>query len=205
MASITFPTLSIDAPGSISLSLVSDVQLLESPLDKTVQTIAKPGARWKASFNYSNLPEADASILQAFLVKLRGRLNTFPFFPFEQPQPIGTQRGAPVVDGAHPAGSTLIDLRDVTNGATLLAGDFVGLGTQLCMVAEDVTFSGTTGTIEITMPMRKALADGDDLVWDRPTIEMRYVPDQVGWSSRPGYQLERLTDVAFDCIEVFQP
>jgi hypothetical protein len=204
MASITFPALSVDAPGSVSLSLVADVQQLESPLDKTVQTVAKPGARWKASFSYNNLQEADASLMQAFLIKLRGRFNTFPFYPFEQPEPIGTQRGSPVVDGAHAAGATEIDLRDVTNGATLLAGDFIGLGSQLCMVAEDVTFSGTTGTVEITIPMRKALADGVALVWDRPTVEMRYVPDQVGWSSRPGYQLEKFSDFAFDCVEVFQ-
>ena len=72
-------------------------------------------------------------------------------------------------------GASSLSLAGLTAGGTLLAGDMLGHnGEQLWQVAEDVTASGTgTATVPITGRVRKAVASGQPIVWDKPSIPMQ--------------------------------
>lgn len=95
MPSATFPTLVQAAPTTLEFGLVSNTQTFVSPLNGTVQTLEMPGARWRASFSFENLSDADAATLQAFLVTLRGQAGRFYLWNFARSTPRGAGTAAP--------------------------------------------------------------------------------------------------------------
>jgi hypothetical protein len=109
---------------------------------------------------------------QAFFNRLRGA-NFVTVHALARPQPMGTQRATPTLSANVAQGASSLPLASVTNGATLLAGDMLGVSGQLFQVAADVTFSGTTGTVSTTNRARAALSSGASVTWDKPTADWR--------------------------------
>jgi hypothetical protein len=112
----------------------------------------------------------------AFMMKLRGGLNTFTIHDFTRPLPKGTMRGSPTLGSAVTAGdSTLtIDAGISQAGKTLLAGDWLGLGGQLLMVSENVTFDGAgVADVDVEPPVRVDVISGTSVVYNKPTCEFK--------------------------------
>ena len=92
MSDITFPTLS-RMPRELTWGVVWNTQVASSPLTQTVRTIELPGARWQVRFRLSDREEADAALVQAHLLRLRGRVNRSLLYNFARPVPRGTIAG----------------------------------------------------------------------------------------------------------------
>lgn len=199
MTTLTWPTLSRAAPRVLDFSLVPNTQSFSSPLSGSVQTVEMPGARWQMSFVMENLTETDSALLQAFLVKLRGRAGRFYLHNFARATPRGTLSGTPLVKGAAQTGNTLA-IDGCTVGSTLLAGDFIGVNGELKMVVADATADGS-GEMSLTIepPLRSSPADNAAITTTRPTATFMLANDEIKWNTQPG----KFTSVPIDCIEAW--
>lgn len=199
MTTLTWPTLSRTAPRVLDWSLAPNTQSFSSPLSGAVQTIEMPGARWKASFMMENLTEADAAILQAFLVTLRGRAGRFYLYNFARMMPRGTISGTPLVKGAAQTGNTLI-IDGCTVGSTLLAGDYFAVNGELKMVVANATANGSGEmTLTIEPPLRASPADNAAVTTYQPTATFMLASDEAKWSTAPG----KISNFPIDCIEAW--
>lgn len=199
MTILTFPTLLKSTPALIDWSLVSNTQSFSSPLSAAVQTVEMPGARWKAAFVMDNLTAADAALIQAFMAKLRGRAGRFYLWNFARPTPRGTIAGTPLVKGAAQTGTSLL-IDGCTAGTTLLAGDYIGVNSELKLVVGDATASvGGEMTLTIEPPLRSSPADNAPITTTRPTAVMMLAADEAKWTTRAPFW----TNAPIDCIEAW--
>jgi hypothetical protein len=181
-------------------TLVSNTQISVSPLSGSVQTQELPGARWRVSIAYPPLLDADAALLRSFLVRMRGQANRVDLYPWDRQTPRGTALGTPLVKGASQTGATLVT--DGWNvGATLLAGDFIQFGTQLCVVATNPSAADGAGnmTIPIEPPIRTSPADNGAITISQPKARFMLAGAEVGWS----VQQYGVADFAFELVEAF--
>ena len=200
MSDITFPTLSLSAPAEVEWGLRANTQVLTSPLNGSVQTLELPGARWFTSFMWETLEEADAALLQAFLVKLRGQANRAVLFPYHRPTPRGTIAGTVLANGAIAQGATTWTLDGLTGGTTVKAGDYLACGGNLVMAVADATASGG-GAISVTVepPTRTAIADNAAVTYTNPTSRFILQEPDVRWNTRSPV----LTNVSLAFVEAF--
>ena len=203
MADIAFPTLTRSAPRDVEWGVLWNTQVHASPLTQAVRTVELPGARWQVVFKFGSLEEADAALLQAHLMKLRGRVNRSLIMPWQRSQPRGTIAGTPLVAGASQTGSTLA-IDGCTAGTTLKTGDFfmVGSGTdaELKMVTADATANGS-GAMSVTFepPLRAAPADNAAITTTNPTGRFMLASDDVRWNTAPG----KYSDFSLQFVEAF--
>ncbi|MNL18904.1 hypothetical protein D3C87_1400760 [compost metagenome] len=151
--------------------------------------------RWLISLSLPNRKFADAAVIEAFIASLRGMTNTVALYHWVRKVPRGTMRGAPTVAAAS-AGTGSLTIT-TTVGATLLAGDMIGVGGLLLQVATDATADGAGAmVVSIVNRLRTAVAGGTAVVWDRPTAPFRLAsPSAIQYI--PGYAPE----VSFDFVE----
>jgi hypothetical protein len=201
MTDIAFPTLTRSAPPELTWGIVWNTQVFEAPETGSIQTVENPGARWRAQMQFPNLEEADATLLQAWLMKLRGRANRALIHNFARPNVRGTMTGTPLVNGASQTGSSLV-IDGGGNARTLLAGDFFGVGGKLKMVVADMTTDASgngTITFEPPIPSGQSPADNASITLVKPTCRMIMESDSAEWLTRAPI----LTDVPLSFIEVF--
>lgn len=158
--------------------------------------------RWTASIVAPQwLSAADAAIWRDLILRLQGRVNQLAVHDYDNPAPLGTMRGTLTLASAVAAGATSLS---VTGGAgqagtTLLAGDWIGIGSgstrQLVSVAANATANGS-GVIALTIaqPARWAQSSGSSVAWDKPTALFRQRTSSNSWSRdgdvRTGYSLD---------------
>ena len=185
MSDITFPTLS-RIPRDLTFGVVWNTQVSTSPLSGAIQTLELPGARWQISFRLSDREEADSVLIQAHLLKLRGRVNRSLIYNFARPVPRGTIAGTPLVNGASQTGNTLA-IDGCTAGTTLLAGDCFSVNGEFKMVTDDATANGS-GQMTLTFepPLRESPADNAALTVDHPTVACMLQEDVTKWITKPG-------------------
>jgi hypothetical protein len=183
------PTLSLpSAPKfrSSTFRLVSPTQLFRSPLNGVTQTVALDGDRWEASFELPPMLRAQAALWQSFFAKLRGRAGRFYAYDPDARAPRGTIAGTPLVNGASQTGSTL-NIDGVTNGTTLLEGDYIAfdtsVGRELKMVTADVTASGGAMAVAISPPIRTSPANNETIITASPTCVMMLADDAMEWAA----------------------
>jgi hypothetical protein len=204
MTTFAFPTLSLAAPSRAEWGLKSNTQVFTSPLNGSVQTMELMGARWTGSFSWDTLQEADAALLQAFLVKLRGQANRFTLWPYHRPQPRGTIALASVtVSGAVAQLAATLNLAACGAGATLKAGDYFAVAGELKMATADFTANGAGLMSSVTFepPVRAVagFANGAAVTTSYPTATFIVNDPHAKWQTRAPI----ITDVPFDFTEVW--
>jgi len=202
MSVLNFPTLTRSAATITRFSLIANTQTFTSPLNKSVQTSELPGARWKASVTWSNLVEADARAMKAFLARLRGMAGRFYLYDHSHPMPSGTAAGTPLVKGASQTGNTLnTDGWTANQSGLLLPGDYLGVNGQMVMVTEPASAdSGGNATITFEAPLRSSPADNLGIVTYQPTCTMMLIDDE---QDQIEFDPERRPSVSIQCVEAF--
>ncbi len=155
--------------------LMPNVREFTSQYSGAYQTIDRMGERFKQTLRLGPLKGATrAAARQAYFNKLRGA-NFIAAHCFRMPAPNGTQRGTPTLNAAVAQGALTLPLANCTNGATLLSGDILGIGGEWFMVADAITFSGTTGTVNVCNRVRNAagFSSGAAVTWDKPITTWR--------------------------------
>lgn len=198
MTILTWPVLTRAAPRLVRWGLVSNTMSFSSPLSGAMQTVEMPGARWRCSFVMENLSDADAALLQALLVQLRGQANRLLLHNFARPTPRGTATGTPLVNGASQTGVSLITDGWTAGITALRTGDFFGVNGELKMATADAVADGSgNATISFEPPLRSSPADNAAITTNKPlAIFMLSSPDS-GWDTQP----YRISNVPIDLVE----
>lgn len=165
-----------------------------SPFGGSEQVVDLLNERWHATGTLPPCSKALAPEREAFFNKLRGMDNRVYLWHMGpgRSAPRGTMRGSPVVAaGGVAQGAQTINIT-TSAGATVLAGDVIGLAGQLLMAAQDCTANGAGALAFVSAnKVRAAASAGAAITWDKPTAPFRcitqlavnYVPgstDSVG-------------------------
>jgi hypothetical protein len=155
-------------------------QPLESPLDGTVQDIELPGARWCALWTWPPLVGIDAGRVEAFLNALRGRAGCFLLPNYQRPVPNGSIGTAGAQINGDQVVAASLNLKGITSGKTLLAGDFIGFNSELRQVVADATANGAgLMTVQLDCPFRKPVTNGMNVVTDHPMVIMKLTTNEA--------------------------
>jgi hypothetical protein len=141
---------------------------------------------------------------QALLMQLRGKTNQLALWNMGRPQPKGTMRGAMTLGITAQGATSLVVTASGQAGKTLLAGDYLGVGSgltqQVVMVIADATSNGS-GVISLTTEpaLRNGFASGAGVTWYRPCALFRRKDSTAQWDYEPGgvvkgMQLDLLED-----------
>lgn len=183
---LTFPSVGIR---NSTFRLVSATASSTSPFTGEQQVYAFPGQWWEGQVSFVATRRADASEIQAFLAKLRGRFGTF-LYGDPDALALGHQGtgGTILVNGASQTGNTLAVDGMSLNSTVARQGDYFQLGTgvnaRLYMFTEDLLSDGTgAGTATFEPNIRTSPADNDQLDITAPVGAFRLIDNSVGWDA----------------------
>lgn len=200
---VTIPTT--PGPADIEIGMNDAVASVLSPFTRTEQVQAWPGGDyWDATITLPPLTRAQAASWRGFLAELSGRQYVMQLGDATASGPLGTVRGAPVVDSTNLSNNLPMTKSLVTRGwaasafRLLLPGDQFQIGYRLHMVTE-VLNSDSTGaaTVSIWPSLREQPGDGTALVLRSPKGLFRLAQNRrvSNWSPT------RLTTVSLKCVE----
>lgn len=194
MSAITWPDFPV---GTFSWTLEDQSVPFKSVFGSQALVVGSPV--WSVRLTGVPMTHDAAGAMQLFLESLSGFKNQIALWNLRRPQPMGTLRGTLTLSGDHAQGATTLVLDGGVGqaGATLVAGDLLGIGSgitqQVVRVNANVTANGS-GVISASLgtPLRNAFLSGQAVIWDRPcalfrqreiTAPMVYVPGRVEpWS-----------------------
>lgn len=140
---------------------------------------------------------------QVLMLQLRGKTNQLALWNFGRPVPLGTMRGTMTLGVTVQGATTLSITASGQAGKTLLAGDYLGVGSglnqQVVMVTANAT-ANASGVISVSVepPLRNAFAAGSIVTWNRPCALFRRTDSKTGWEYEPrvvrGMSLDLLED-----------
>lgn len=185
---------------SNNFGLRFNTRAFTSPFNQATQTLELTGARWAATYTTPMLTRAQRAELQAFLIKLRGRANTFYAYDPDGKTPRGVMSGTPLVKGAGQTGNSL-NIDGCTNSITGWgkAGDYFTVNGELKMLTADCNTNGSGETTLVFEPsLRSAPADNAVITVSTATCEMMLVDDnQAQWDSDEN----KLSSITFSGVE----
>ena len=177
---------------SIELRTSNVVATSQSPFTYKQQVISHSGQRWEASVRIPSVRKDLAAAWKAFLVSLKGKEGTFLLGDPDYTSPRGTANSVTV------SGSTGDDSVSVTMTGTLLAGDYIQLGTganaKLHTVLQD---QDGDGTLEIWPDLRDDYSSVS-AVLSNPKGVFRLANNTNSWNiNNPGFY-----SISFEAVEV---
>lgn len=196
MSTITLPTGFIPDLFSLRLGVVQRSHA--SPFGGSEQVVDLLNDRWLISMTLPLRSIAEGAAIEAFVAAMRGMTNTVNLWHRVRQAPRGTMRGSPTTT-SNPAaiGAASINIA-TTAGATLLAGDLIGISGLLLQVASDCTADGSGAiTVPLVNRLRAAISTGTAVIWDKPSIPCRLM-STPSVQYVPGYA----EGVALDFAEV---
>jgi len=190
---ITYPLSTPTNIGIANITLMAEnaVAISQSPFTFTQQIVAHPGQRWAASISLPPMKRVDAENWIGFLLSLYGQVGTFLLSDPNAPAPRGTATSATLTGVAGSTSPT------ITMTGTLLAGDYISLGTgsstRLHKVVQD---RSGTGVIEIWPALRSAVTAATvDLTEAKGRFRLKENITQ--------WQINEISSygITFDCVE----
>lgn len=180
MAVIAMPTVPA-APKSIEWNVVNAVAAAQSPFSLQKQVADWGGATLQASLSYAPMNPQEAAPWEAFLMALRGGVNTFLFGDPLREAPQNPSANAGVVSAAGQTGFTL-----ATTSSGLKPGDWIQVGQRLYRVT-----AASGGTLGIWPNLRESPAGGTPLVIAAPKGLFRLA------GAGQGYQVDTMKQYHF--------
>jgi hypothetical protein len=160
-------------PASCRFMVNTNQRVNASPGGGSEQVVDMLNDRWLISLTLPRELNANAAAVEAFLNSFRGQVNTINLWHFARSAPRGTMRGAPTLSANVEQGADSLPITTEA-GATLKAGDMLGVGGLLIMVKSDCTADGGGALVApIVNRVRTALASGAVVTWDKPTVACR--------------------------------
>jgi hypothetical protein len=168
---LAFPSVGIQ---NIQMRLKRAVAVSESPFSFDTQTYVHQGARWECEVTLPPLSYAEASLVQAFIIGLKGQSGTFTFG-----HPLHTSTATGSTDA-----SAVIRAEQISLGSSSTAvdaGTYLQLGDHLYITTTSKT-SGA-GLIGIQPPLRAAVSSGTTVDFTLPKSLWRMASNDVSWST----------------------
>jgi len=173
MTIYTWPTTRAALPRNAQWHIVDPLQRSNSsPLSGYTQTVSMPGAKWGWTLEFGAQSSELRQEVEAFLLRLSGMEHRIALWDLKRPRPRGTCALSGVtLAAAASAFATTLQLANCGAGATLLAGDWIGLASgQLVRVVANATANGAgVMSVDVRHMLRLAVASGSPVVLDKPT------------------------------------
>lgn len=185
-------------PSKATWGLQSNTESFTSPLNRSTQTVERPGARWKVSLEFPSLKDPDLGRLEAFLADLNGMAGRFTIWPHSRP---GSSAFSPLVNGAIADFKRLPTKSWPASTLVLRAGDYLAVNGELKKVTADVTSdAGGLATVPVAPPFRNAPSPNAAVTLNKPRATMMLSSDENSITTLPG----RMSDsVVIGMVEVF--
>ena len=170
----TYPT----SPEFASVGFSSEQKTITSTTDSgKMFSVQVDGQRFKFSASYPPMTRSEFAPVYAFIMKQRSQKETFQISLPDLKNAKGNVSGVVLVNGAHSAGDTTIDVDGMTG--TLKAGDFVNFNghSKVYMVVADATDSSGSATLTIEPPLRENVADNSAVTYDGVEFTVRLTND----------------------------
>jgi len=180
---------------SIELRAVNAVAVSQSPFTYKQQVISHQGQIWSASVSIPSVRRDLAADWKAMLVALKGSVGTFLLGDPDYVTPRGTVSGTPTLSGT--AGDSTVS---VTMTGTLLAGDYIQLGTGSAARLHQVLVDQSgNGNLEIWPDLRSTYS-GETVIYSSPKGVFRLGNSTTSWS----IDNASFYGISFDAIEALQ-
>ncbi len=177
---------------SIELRAVNAVSTSQSPFTYKQQVIAHTGQKWEASVTIPSVRRDKAAEWKAMLVALKGQTGTFLLGDPDYTSPRGTVTSC-VVTGS--AGDETVD---VTMTGSLLAGDYIQLGSGASAKLHQVLVDQTgDGQLEIWPALRSDYTS-ETAITDSPKGVFRLNQNVSTWSINNA----SFYGISFEAVEV---
>lgn len=185
-------------PSKATWGLQSNTETFTSPLNRSTQTVERPGARWKATLEFPPMEANQTARLQAYLASLGGMAGRFTLWPHGRP---GTSPYAPLVREVMTNFRLLPTYSWPSNALVLRAGDYLSVGGELKIVTADVTSNGSgQADVPVAPAFRKTPLINTVITLQKPRATMMLTSDEYAVSVLPG----RFSDtVVLTAAEVF--
>lgn len=172
MSTITLPAQF--TPSTATFTQNTAQRVSAAPFGGSEQAIDLMNDRWTCNCEIAIKSAAKAASLEAFVGAMRGQTNVVALYHFARPVPNGTVRGTLTLNAAAAQGASSIVVTGCSPATgTLLAGDLLGVGGLLLMVASDCTAVAGVITVPITNPLRAGQSSGAAVTWNQPTALFR--------------------------------
>ena len=180
---------------SIELRAVNAVAVSQSPFTYKQQVISHQGQVWSASVSIPSVRRDLAADWKAMLVALKGSVGTFLLGDPDYVTPRGTVSGTPTLSGT--AGDSTVS---VTMTGTLLAGDYIQLGTGSAARLHQVLVDQSgSGNLEIWPDLRSTYS-GETVIYSSPKGVFRLGNSSTSWS----IDNASFYGISFEAIEALQ-
>ena len=180
---------------SIELRAVNAVAVSQSPFTYKQQVISHQGQIWSASVSIPSVRRDLAAEWKAFLMALKGPVGTFLLGDPDYVTPRGTIEGSPTLSGT--AGDSTVS---ITMTGTLLAGDYIQLGTSSAARLHQVLVDQDgSGDLEI-WPNLRSTYSGEAVIYSSPKGVFRLGKSTTAWSINNA----SFYGISFDAIEALQ-
>jgi len=180
---------------SIELRAMNAVAVSQSPFTYKQQVISHQGQIWSASVSIPSVRRDLAAEWKAMLIALKGSVGTFLLGDPDYVTPRGTVSGTPTLSGT--AGDSTVS---VTMTGTLLAGDYIQLGTGSAARLHQVLVDQSgSGNLEIWPNLRDTYS-GETVIYSSPKGVFRLGNSTTSWS----IDNASFYGISFDAIEALQ-
>ena len=182
---------------SIELRAMNAVAVSQSPFTYKQQVISHQGQIWSASVSIPSVRRDLAADWKAMLVALKGSVGTFLLGDPDYVTPRGTIEGSPTLSGT--AGDSTVS---ITMTGTLLAGDYIQLGTGSAARLHQVLVdrgAGTNVDLEIWPDLRSTYS-GETVIYSSPKGVFRLGQSTTAWS----IDNASFYGISFNAIEALQ-
>ena len=180
MSAYTWPAV-VPRPRRTQLRLLPAIKTFTSPYSRQTQAVDLMAELWRMQLDLPDgIDKVIGGAIEAMFDRLKGQANTLALWNFSRPAPRGTMRGAPTLSAS---AAQLANTISISGSGTLLAGDMIGVGGQLCRVMADAS---VPGSVEIAPRLRVAMASGTAVTWDKPTAAFLLMSDGAGVDWMPG-------------------
>lgn len=171
-------------PSKATWGLLSNTESFTSPMNRSSQTLERPGARWKVSLEFPPMKDVDAGRLEALLAALNGMAGRVTVWPHGRP---GSAAFSPLVNGAMSDFKLLPTKSWPATTLVLRAGDYLAVNGELKMVTADVTSdAGGFAAVPVSPAFRKAPAANTAITLDKPRAKMMLSSDEYSVTRMPG-------------------
>ena len=180
---------------SIELRAMNAVAVSQSPFTYKQQVISHQGQIWSASVSIPSVRRDLAADWKAMLVALKGSVGTFLLGDPDYATPRGTINGSATLSGT--AGDSTVS---ITMTGTLLAGDYIQLGTSSAARLHQVLVDQNgNGSLEIWPDLRSTYS-GETVIYSSPKGVFRLGQSTTSWS----IDNASFYGISFDAIEALQ-
>ncbi len=186
MSDYTWPASAAFMPRRFQMMLMANTRTFVSPYTQGLQVTDLLADFWSVSLDLA--PGNDPIIggqIEAFFDRLKGAANCIVLWNLRRPAPLGSLRASPTLAATAAQLSNTASIQ-TTAGATLLAGDMIGIGGQLVRVMTDTVANGSgVMPVEFAPRLRAVQNAGAAVTWDKPTSTFVMVSTQgapVDWT-----------------------